>query len=66
MLNIFFSEFISFYVYENYIYMYVNVPVLCSACRGQKRMLDSLKLEIWTIVSFCEGAGIKTHVHYEK
>lgn len=33
-----------------------------NACRGQKRILDPLELELWMLVNLCVGTGIQTRV----
>ena len=53
--RIFFCLFV--YVYEYFACMDVYVPHGCSARGGQKRALDPLKLELYSIVNCRLGAG---------
>ena len=54
-----------FYVYEGNACMDVGALMLCNAHGSQKRMSDSLGLEIQTVVSHYVGAGNTTQVFCE-
>lgn len=43
-------------------YMYVSAHVSLNAYCGQNRVLDSLELTLWTVVSLYVGAGIRTWI----
>ena len=47
-------------MYECIICTYVSASMLCNALRGQKQVLDSLELELQTLVSCHVNAGILT------
>lgn len=52
-----------FYVYECFACIYyMSTTHMCSACRGQKRVLDPLELQLQIFVDHHMGAGNQTWV----
>lgn len=39
-------------MYEYFIFIHVYVPCACSVCRGQKKVFDTLSLELQMVVSY--------------
>lgn len=55
-----------FCVYERLTCMYVHTTICVSGvCRGQKRVLGLLKLEVWMFVIYHVGARNQTHVFWK-
>ena len=53
-------------MYECLAYMCICAPQVYSACEGQKRALDSLKLELQAVVSHQVVVGNPTQIFSEQ
>lgn len=56
-MKFYFHEILKYFTIFSVSVMYIRTLVLCNARRGQKKVLDPLKLELGMIINRCVDAG---------